>query len=426
MPGTGPTDPSTPAVEIPADAVGSQVKWVLDQLGAGSGPDTETAQERFSDEFLAHVPAEEMDATFAQLRALGPFTPTSYSSRGDEAVVMLDGADDTAWRLSVAIDNDEITTLLVEPSTEIPDIAGWEDLQAALMATGADVSVLAERESRGSWNTVHSTPGSEVLPLGSVFKLYVLGAVQQAVLEGEVSWDDEVTVTAAVRSLPTGELQDQPDGTPVSVAEAAGKMISISDNTATDMLIDLVGRAAVEDAVAAMGHADPALLQPFLTTRELFRLGWSTPELREAWREADLPGRYDLLESLPDGELEVEPQAVTDPSWPDGIEWFATGSDIAEAHRALQDMADDDATGTVRDLLAENPGVRLDPGRWPYVAYKGGAAPGVFALSWYAEDTDGGAYVLVIQLAATEPELLSDTAYIVAVAEQAFTLLGDS
>jgi beta-lactamase class A len=41
-------------------------------------------------------------------------------------------------------------------------------------------------------------------------------------------------------------LQYEPEGTQISVLDAAAKMISISDNTAADMLIHLVGRSAVE------------------------------------------------------------------------------------------------------------------------------------------------------------------------------------
>ena len=67
-------------------------------------------------------------------------------------------------------------------------------------------------------------------------------------------------------------LQYEPDGTQISVQDAAAKMISISDNTATDMLINLVGRSAVEAALTSAGMANPALDRPFLTTREAFIL----------------------------------------------------------------------------------------------------------------------------------------------------------
>jgi len=61
--------------------------------------------------------------------------------------------------------------------------------------------------------------------------------------------NQSLTITAQLKSLPSGELQTKPDGTQISVQDVATKMISISDNTAADMLISLVGRPAVEAAL---------------------------------------------------------------------------------------------------------------------------------------------------------------------------------
>jgi len=105
--------------------------------------------------------------------------------------------------------------------------------------------------------------------------LQSLDALGNAVASGKVHWNQLLTVTAPLKSLPSGELQDEPDGTQISVQDTAAKMISISDNTAANMLINLVGRPAVETALTTTGMADPALDRPFLTTRELFILNCS-------------------------------------------------------------------------------------------------------------------------------------------------------
>ena len=54
-------------------------------------------------------------------------------------------------------------------------------------------------------------------------------------------------------SLPSGTTQDEPPGTGLPVRELALRMIAMSDNTATDHLIDLVGRDA-----AYLGDPHPA------------------------------------------------------------------------------------------------------------------------------------------------------------------------
>ena len=63
-----------------------------------------------------------------------------------------------------------------------------------------------------------------------------------------------MTLTDDVKSLQSGELRYQPDGTTVSVQDAATKMISISDNTAPDLLARAVGGSGtVADVLASMG-----------------------------------------------------------------------------------------------------------------------------------------------------------------------------
>ncbi len=116
---------------------------------------------------------------------------------------------------------------------------------------------------------VDSIDPATAAPLGSAFKLYVLDALGNAVASGKVRWNQPLTVTAQLKSLPSGELQNEPDGTQISVQDTAAKMISISDNTAANMLINLLGRSAVEAALSTTGMADPVLDRPFLTTRGL-------------------------------------------------------------------------------------------------------------------------------------------------------------
>jgi beta-lactamase class A len=93
---------------------------------------------------------------------------------------------------------------------------------------------------------VHQVASSTARPLASMFKLFVLGALAHQVAVGRVSWNQELTVTDALKSGGSGSLQDVPAGTRVSVQQTALKMISVSDNTAADMLIHLVGRSAVQ------------------------------------------------------------------------------------------------------------------------------------------------------------------------------------
>ncbi|MEM8885940.1 MAG: serine hydrolase, partial [Planctomycetota bacterium] len=107
-------------------------------------------------------------------------------------------------------------------------------------------------------------------PLGSIFKLYVLAALAQEIDEGAISLDTVVTVREPLKSFPSGDTQHDRDGTKRKVSDLAAKMISISDNTATDLLIGLVGRGTIERGLVKWHNSVPQANTPFLTTREMF------------------------------------------------------------------------------------------------------------------------------------------------------------
>lgn len=228
--------------------------------------------------------------------------------------------------------------------------------------------------------------------MGSIFKLYVLLAVSQAVDTGDLDWETKLTVSDENRSLPSGELQDAPDGTQVTVLDAATKMIEVSDNTATDMLMQAVGRSAVEGAVGAAGHHNPGLMTPFPSTRELFQIGWGDPAFLEAWQTDNPDEQRALLDQLERQSFEPHDVVVGgDPLWPQGVGWFASARDVALVHMALQERDDP----VIREIMSNNPGITDDS--WTYVGYKGGSSLGVLTGSWYLEDANGTAYMVVIQ-----------------------------
>jgi len=412
-------------ITVPDSTVGEQARWILDQLDADSGPAPDEARERFAEILLEQLPAEEMSTTFDQLRAVGPFEVTSYTESPSGANANLLGADEQPFTLNVNVDDDGlIQGFFLRPAVEVTDDAGWEEIHAVLTETGAEASVLAADVVDGVCEPVHQQAADQPRALGSTFKLYVLGAVGQAVIDGNLAWDDTLQVTDELKSLPSGELQDRPAGTEVTVAEAAEGMIAISDNTATDMLIDAVGREAVEQAVVDMGHSNPQLLRPLLTTREMFWLAFTESAPTDAWAAADEAERRALLDDEPTGRLDVSPAELSTIAWTSEAAWFASAEDICAAHVALQQLAEQEETSTIRDIVAVNPGVDVDTVTWPYVAFKGGSNVGVLAGSWYAEDTEGQGHVLVYLLNADDAQALADSSRAFVPAERGLELLG--
>ena len=165
--------------------------------------------------------------------------------------------------MSISVDGAGlISGLLLRPYLS----ASWAQVDRELAALAPDASLLAARVSPGgSCTPVHQVAASAARPLGSMFKLFVLGALAHQIAAGagllEPGTDGHRR--AEERGQP-GSLQDVPAGTRVPVRQTAAKMISISDNTAADMLIHLVGRSAVQ-AQDRQWSDHAALNVPFLT-----------------------------------------------------------------------------------------------------------------------------------------------------------------
>jgi beta-lactamase class A len=88
----------------------------------------------------------------------------------------------------------------------------------------------------------YSESGSDrVFPAASTIKLPILIALFQAVDAQKVKLTEQLTIDKKSIAEGSGDLQEQKPGTQVSVLVAATKMIAISDNTATNLLIDRLG-----------------------------------------------------------------------------------------------------------------------------------------------------------------------------------------
>jgi beta-lactamase class A len=424
------TAPVAEPVVLPSSPVGQQAQWLLDAVGSDEAVPVQGTGERLAQVMLDAASAEEIAAVLEQVRAGRPWTATAHEEQGAQSVTTIRGADAGILEMQVAVDDAGLIAGLFfgEPEADREPATSWAELEEQAVALGGDVSLTVTRVTGGELGErilevlPDGVGASEARPIGSIVKLYVLGALVRAVEEGRIGWDDPLTVTDDVRSLPSGELQDAATGTVVSVREAAGKMIAISDNTATDMVIRAVGREAVEAALADLGHADPARNVPLMTTRDLFRVGWQDDgALRARWSDADAGERHALLDALPGGALDLPITAVSDVAWTDGADWFATPDDIARAHVRLAELAATPAGEPVRGILSANPGLP-EPERFDHVAFKGGSSVGTLALAYLVEDGDE-AWTVVVQAAARETSGLERQSAYAGLAADAATLL---
>jgi beta-lactamase class A len=274
----------------------------------------------------------------------------------------------------------------------------------------------------GKCSPVAGTNTEQSLPLASIFKLYVLLAVSDAIRAGTVNWDDQLTITKQAKAVGSAGLEKLPPGAEVSVRTAAQQMISASDNMATDLLIDRLGPGAVERAVVEAGHHDPASMTPFPTVHELFSVGWGEPDLREQWKRASPQDRAQLLQQTNSRPYEPDPNRTHSPASSYGAEWYGSAADICRVHAALQATAVGNAA-PVKQILSAIPGIDLDPAKWSYIGAKGGNLPGDLTFSWYAVDHTGQPWVVSFQL--NWPRFRSPTAagWLLSIVHRAFDMV---
>jgi beta-lactamase class A len=122
-----------------------------------------------------------------------------------------------------------------------------------------------------TWAVVDLTAGEQighgehdVMPTASLIKLPVLAALYRAVADGRLRLEDRTAYGEGHRTLGSGVLSKLSFGVEMTVRDAAVLMMTISDNSATNMCIDLVGLDAVN---ALMERLELS------TTRLLRRLG---------------------------------------------------------------------------------------------------------------------------------------------------------
>jgi beta-lactamase class A len=93
----------------------------------------------------------------------------------------------------------------------------------------------------------------EPVRTASTIKLPIACAVAKFVAEGKHAWSDRLIVQAEDKVSGSGVLADLSDGESISLRDATTLMIIVSDNTATNLILDHVGGDPVNDYLASLG-----------------------------------------------------------------------------------------------------------------------------------------------------------------------------
>ena len=417
------------------------------QIGALIAPAPSVPTDAFEPAFLQAVPVPKIVALCAGIHAQGgAVRGTSLVERSSEWQARYDVDLERGFGMSLTM------VLSSAPPHRVsglwfgalaPALPSLDAVAKAIGELPGQTTFLVARLGDGPPQPVAAHAPEHPCALGSAFKLWILARLASDVRAGTRRWDEVVPLRAAWRSLPSGRMQDWPDGAPVTLHTLATAMISESDNTATDHLLHTLGRERIEQLLPSLGVSDataraPGALdpnRPLLGTAELFRLKLSagdeaatvwltlaTEAARRRYLEQDVP-------ELPLSGAGTDPGAFATPQHVDTIEWFASAADLVRTLDALRHLAEPVADASAaRDaapllgVLSVNPGLPVAREAFDWAGYKGGSETGVLSLNWLLRARDGHWYALAC--ASNDPGAPVDEARLTGLLSRALTLLG--
>lgn len=127
----------------------------------------------------------------------------------------------------------------------------------------AELRGIVETAERRGWDVGVSVTGpdnvrfehraDELLKSASTIKIAIMIALFRKIDRGEVSLDDSYVLKAEDKVPGSGILQNMHDGLDLTIGDVVYLMMSISDNPATNILIDLVGMDTVNATMRDLG-----------------------------------------------------------------------------------------------------------------------------------------------------------------------------
>ena len=140
-----------------------------------------------------------------------------------------------------------------------------------ITASAIDVGFAAIKVETGQQIVVN---GSELFPTASTFKVPVMVEIYAQVRQGKFKISDRIAFEEPHRVIGSGVIQALGVGLNPTIRDLMMLMIIVSDNTATDILCDLVGPANVTARMRSLGLND---IHTPAACHGLFRRAWSLP-----------------------------------------------------------------------------------------------------------------------------------------------------
>ncbi|MEM6935412.1 MAG: serine hydrolase [Pseudomonadota bacterium] len=403
-------------VLLPDNDATDRTNWLLGEVTAGGNTSDAALRDNFAPVWFASFSEEQTREFFADIASLAPQPRLTDVSSATPLTVsgLVTGTNgrEVALNLSIDVNSRLINSFsyqnfgfgagtIVFADDQNLSIEQAADEYASLSASPG---LLVARIQNNQCVTVVGRNEDEPRATASIFKIWILAGVAEALNDGSLTRQQLLPVTANDRA-PGGPLLDLPIGSAVTLDELSLLMMGISDNTATDILHEAVGRGRLNEIHAEYGHSRPELMAPQLNISEQFHLLFSVSSADAASYVNGTENfqRQFLLDRLvPLGSIATngggffnEPEFVTGT-------WQASPLDVCGAFaRHRQHDPGSDAALVVERALGATPGFPNLYERWDRIWFKGGnlesGASGqmVYTYAWMLERNGEDPYVVV-------------------------------
>lgn len=401
--------------QLPPGPVTDRITWLLGELAAGQSTSAAEVQAHFDAAWLAQIDVAQTQTFIQSLRTAYPNAVirdvVAYTPVAATLVIASPGAPPPYGYLQIQaryVSPRRITLLGV--SNYFGSVQYAED-QALTLTQAADKFAglspssalwVGRIGSGGQCVAITTRQPDQPRAVASVFKSWVLAGLGRSINESHIGAAESLPLIASEIVANGSAIAIEPLNTLFPVRDLAILMMGISDNTATDLLHQRIGRTRLASAVNASGMAQPDRLLPFLGISEQFHLFYSFPL---ATSLSYVNGTEMFQANFLQTQIEPLGPLVNQPYFHASLlttgSWQTTASDACRMFSSLRQLPAASPGRAIVDAAfgsaAGQPEVR---NRWDRVWYKGGSlasANGLHVLThvWMLENAGSDPYVLV-------------------------------
>ena len=190
----------------------------------------------------------------------------------------------TLLKLILAVVLGLVGTIDRLPAQSLPAASLENRIRTEVAAFRGTVSLYAKNLDTGE---VYSLDGDRRVRTASTIKIGVMIEAFAQVADGKHAWSERLLLTKESKVSGSGILTAFSDGLPLTFRDAVNLMMMLSDNTATNLVVDAVTSDAVNARLQALGLSDTRLMRKIggggestegkLKENEAFGLGRSSP-----------------------------------------------------------------------------------------------------------------------------------------------------